>query len=79
MNIYEYHFFRSCAREDRILKRHGIEIEKKFIELVVTETEKLEEGYKNRLIAQKEFDDDHVLRVVYERINSDILIITIYP
>ncbi|MDQ3019497.1 MAG: DUF4258 domain-containing protein [Bacteroidota bacterium] len=62
-----------------ILKRHGIEIENKFIELVVTEPEKLEEGYKKRLIAQREFDDGHVLRVVYEKINNDILIITIYP
>jgi len=31
------------------------------------------------LIAQKKIDENHVLRVVYEKNNDNILIITIYP
>jgi hypothetical protein len=62
-----------------ILKRHGIEIEKTIIEKIVAEPEKLEQGYKNRFVAQRKIDVSHVLRVVYEKINNSFLIITIYP
>ncbi|MBK8552142.1 MAG: DUF4258 domain-containing protein [Ignavibacteria bacterium] len=62
-----------------ILKQHGIEIEKEFIEEIVEDPEKLEAGYKNRLVAQKRLDESHVLRVVYEKYSDYLLIITIYP
>lgn len=62
-----------------ILKKHGIEIDRKFIELIVSDPEKLEDGYKNRLIAQRKLDKDHILRVIYEKNNDDILIITVFP
>ena len=63
-----------------VLKRHGVKIDKKFIEQTVIEPEKLEPGYKDRMIAQKKLDEFHVLRVVYEKgTNNDILIITFYP
>jgi len=31
------------------------------------------------LIAQRKLDKDHILRVIYEKNNDDILIITVYP
>ncbi len=62
-----------------ILKKHGIDVDKNLVEEIVTHPEKLEVGYKNRLIAQKRIDETHVLRVVYEEKNNIILIITIYP
>lgn len=65
MNIV---FSEHALAKIEILKRHGVKVEKKFIELVVSDPEQLEQGYKNRLIAQKKFDKDHVLRVVYEKI-----------
>ena len=49
-----------------ILRRHGIYADKKLIEDIIIDPEKLEWGYKNRLIAQKKINDTHVLRVVYE-------------
>ncbi len=36
-------------------------------------------GYKNRLIAQKGITENHVLMVVYEEANEQILVITMYP
>jgi hypothetical protein len=62
-----------------ILKKHGIEIEKALIEEIITNPEKLDRGYKNRLVAQRKIDERHVLRVVYEEINNNLMVITIYP
>jgi hypothetical protein len=62
-----------------ILKKHGVDISKEMIEETVIEPEKVVEGYKNRIIAQKTLDENHVLRVVYEKNNDDIFVVTIYP
>ena len=45
----------------------------------MTKPEKLMEGYKGRKIAQRSFDPDHVLRVVYEEHPGETVIITFYP
>lgn len=50
-----------------ILKTHEIYIEKDFVEEVIFSPDKVEQGYKDRLIAQKKLDKERVLRVVYER------------
>lgn len=34
---------------------------------------------EERLIAQKRFDETHVIRVVYEEIADKIYVVTIYP
>jgi len=39
----------------------------------------IDAGYKNRLIAQKGFDETHVLRVVYESVEEKFVVITVYP
>jgi len=62
-----------------LLKKHGVEIEEDFIKKMVIEPDNIEKGYKGRLIAQKELDEDHVLRVVYEEEADKIIIITLYP
>lgn len=62
-----------------ILRRHGIDVNKEIIEKIISDPEKLDFGYMNRLIAQRKIDDKHVLRVVYEEKINNILIITIYP
>jgi len=73
------HFSDHCLTKIDILKKHEINIEKKFVEEVVLNPEGTEKGYKGRMIAQKTLDESHVLRVVYEKKKDDILIITIYP
>ncbi|HOJ39940.1 MAG TPA: DUF4258 domain-containing protein [bacterium] len=62
-----------------LLKRHGLYLEKDFIEEVVSSPDMVEQGYKNRLIAQKKLGKERVLRVVYEEHPGQILIITLYP
>jgi len=48
------------------LKAHGVDVSKETIEDIVRNPDRIEEGYKNRLVAQKGFDETRVLRVVYE-------------
>jgi hypothetical protein len=41
--------------------------------------DKIDVGYKERLIAQKGFDETRVLRVVYEELPDKKYVITVYP
>ena len=36
-------------------------------------------GSKGRLIAQKIYDEKHLIRVIYEVSDEDILVVTFYP
>ncbi|MGQ9712186.1 MAG: DUF4258 domain-containing protein [Desulfotomaculales bacterium] len=62
-----------------LLKRHGFCVEQNFIENCINAPDKVEQGYGERKIAQKVFDESHVLRVVYEERGDEILVITVYP
>lgn len=62
-----------------ILHRHGFNVEISMIENAILSPDKIEKGYKDRLIAQKIYDSEHVLRVVYEIKDQEIHVITIYP
>jgi len=48
-----------------ILNAHGIAVTKEIVEDIVRNPDRIDVGYKERLIAQKVFDDTRVLRVVY--------------
>ncbi|MEW6068327.1 MAG: DUF4258 domain-containing protein [Nitrospirota bacterium] len=62
-----------------MLKSHGIDVPKKIVEDVVRIPDKIKKGYKDRLIAQKGFDETRVLRVVYETLPDKLYVITVYP
>lgn len=62
-----------------ILKAHGIAITKAIVEDIVRNPDRIDVGYKERLIAQKGFDDTRVLRVVYESQTEKIYVVTVYP
>jgi hypothetical protein len=62
-----------------MLKRHGIIIEEDFVKKAFEHPDKVERGYKERLVAQKKMSSDHVLRIVYEEYVDHILIVTLYP
>jgi hypothetical protein len=62
-----------------MLKSHGVNISKKIVEDIIRFPDKTEVGYKGRSIAQKGFDETHVLRVVYETKPEKIWVVTVYP
>ena len=45
----------------------------------INNPEKRLNGYLGRRIAQSSLTDELVLRVIYEEINDEILVVTIYP
>jgi hypothetical protein len=62
-----------------ILKSHGVNISKEIVGDIIRFPDKTEVGYKGRSIAQKGFDETHVLRVVYETKPEKIWVVTVYP
>ena len=62
-----------------ILRSHGMDVSKENVENVVRTPDRIDKGYKERLIAQKGFDDTHVLRVIYETLPDKIYVVTLYP
>ena len=63
----------------QILSKHQIFVDKNLITKIITKSDRIEGGYKNRLVVQGMLDDKHVLRIVYEESQEEIKIITIYP
>jgi len=63
----------------QILSKHQIFVNKNLITKTITKPDRIEGGYKNRLVAQGVLDDKHLLRIVYEESQEEIKIITIYP
>ncbi|MCX7001555.1 MAG: DUF4258 domain-containing protein [Candidatus Sumerlaeota bacterium] len=68
-----------CLLKIDILAKHGVSISKELIIDIINNPTKTESGYKNRIIAQKEIDETHVLRVVYEKELNKAKVITVYP
>jgi len=62
-----------------ILISHGINVSKETIEDVLRNPDRIDIGYKERLVAQKVFDDTHVIRVVYESTHERLFVVTVYP
>ena len=62
-----------------ILKRYGIDYSKSRIEEVLLNPDKVEDSIKNRKIAQKQVNSKHLIRVIFEEKNNDMVIITFYP
>jgi len=63
----------------QILNKHQIFLDKSFIENIISKPDRIEKGYKSRLIAQGGLDDEHVLCVIYEESENELKVITIYP
>ena len=62
-----------------VLKQHGVKISKARIIDVITNAENITIGEHSRKIAQKPFNSDHLLRVIFEEANDLITVITFYP
>lgn len=63
----------------QILSKHQIFVDENLITKIIMKPDRIQSGYKNRLVAQGVLDDRHVLRIVYEEGKDEIKVITIYP
>ena len=62
-----------------ILNFNGFNLSKEIVENIIRFPDRIEKGYKDRLIAQKIVSNTHVIRVVYESSPEMIRVITVYP
>ena len=72
-------FSNHALQKFMILKKHNFIVKEEDVIKVIKEPEKVEKGRKGRLIAQRETNMEHVLRVVYEEKDNEIVVITFYP
>jgi len=63
----------------KVLKDLGFEVKEEEVVDAVKNAESTVEGKKGRKIAQKTISQQHMLRVIFEERNKDILVITLYP
>lgn len=72
--------FGSHAEEKfRLLEERGFPIAREKVIDCVRNPDRIEAGYKGRWIAQKDIDQEHVVRVVYVDEKEIRKIITFYP
>jgi len=62
-----------------MLERHGFKIEKRFVIDAVRSPDKVVKGSKERLIAQKVYDEKHLIRVICGVRGENAVVVTIYP
>lgn len=63
----------------KLLKSHGLKVDRNVIISALCHPDKVMIGYGGRKIAKKTISQRHVLRVVFEEIENDIMIIALYP
>ncbi len=68
-----------CLQKISILSQHKFDIEIEFVDNAIKNPDLLSIGKNNRFIAQKEIDENHILRVIYEENEYEIFVVTIYP
>ncbi len=72
--------FTNHAREKfSILERHGCVLKEEDIIKTLKEPDSIRKGRKGRLIAQRVVDEEHLLRVVYEEKDNEVVVVTFYP
>jgi hypothetical protein len=75
----EIRFSEHSQLKMEVLANHNVTINPDFVIKTIRSPDKLETGEANKLIAQKQLDENLVLRVVYREFSAFILIITLYP
>ncbi|MBU4457238.1 MAG: DUF4258 domain-containing protein [Candidatus Omnitrophica bacterium] len=63
----------------RILAKHGLKIAKTQILDAINNAESIVEGERSRKIAQRPFNSEYLLRVIFEETDELITVITFYP
>ncbi|MFH1968270.1 MAG: DUF4258 domain-containing protein [bacterium] len=72
-------FTKHAINKFEVLKRHGFLISEKQVLKTIESPDLIDYSRLPLLIAQRKFDKDHVLRVVYKEEREMIKIITFYP
>ena len=72
-------FTKHAENKFGILKRHKFLVKRHQVMKTVTNPEKMDYSRAPLIIAERSFDERHVLRVVYKQVGDTLRIITFYP
>jgi len=73
------HFTRHALEKFIILRRHGFPVSRQSVLQTLQHPDTVNSSRKPLMIAQRNFDKSHVLRVVYKEERDVRVIITFYP
>ena len=63
----------------QVLRKHGFVVNEDEVVDVVRDPDKVVKGRKGRYVAQKIYDEKHLIRVIYEVKDENALVVTFYP
>jgi hypothetical protein len=78
MNIL-IRFTTHARRKFRVLKELGFEVNDDQVLKTIRKATTIERTWKNRFVASSRLNSTHILRVVYEKENGNIVVVTFYP
>ena len=78
--MFEQVMFSPHARiKLEVFRRHGFKIEEKEVVDTVRHPDKVIKGRKGRFIAQRVYNERHLVRVIYEVKGENAVVVTFYP
>ncbi len=72
-------FTKHAELKFRDLEEQGFKITKEQVKSALNMPENILKGGRGRLIAQRGIDESHMIRVIYEKGEDSIKVITFYP
>lgn len=72
-------FTSHARRKLQVFRQLGLNIKERDVLEIVRRPAVLEHTWRDRLVATGPLDSAHALRVVYEKENGNITVVTIYP
>ncbi len=72
-------FTRHAELKLLLLSKHGFKVTKQEIRDLLRRPSRIRAGYGRRKIAERPITSDHILRVVFEELSSELKVITMYP
>jgi hypothetical protein len=68
-----------ARRKFKVLRDLGLEVEEHKVLEIVRKPSIIGRGWKDRLVATGPLNSTHVLRVIFEKQNGNITVVTFYP
>ena len=72
-------FTKHALERVALWQQHGFALDEDTIRQILLQPEKVQLGYRGRKVVQGLIDEEHVLRVVFEEKEEELLVVTVYP
>lgn len=75
----QIHFTKHAKEKIKLLQKYGFKISKVFVRLIIQSPLRIENRNDATTIANGEFDENHIIRIVHRHEGDRIIVITLYP